>query len=228
MKRRSFLATSSAGFLAGCNTTQESVETDIQESANNRASVEDQTGQPAEQMESEADISIESDEWVEEGESVEYIVENRGEGQSGSIYLVTRWYDDDGNYIGSDQASIPTLHSGKKWSVEIEATVPFEAVEYDAYAEFETQYSYEELETRSVRVNLQDPAVTGIVSHNEGEEAEILIQAVTYDSEWITHSGIVDDYNIPDKDWRFYLPLVRVSNTSNRSGTDLELMFTVG
>ena len=222
MKRRVFLATSGTGLLAGCNDIQEPTENDTPQD-----SVADQNDTETEQMGPEADIRIESDEWLEEGESVEYLLGNNGEGESGSVNLVTRWYDDEGNYIGNDQVSIPTLRSGASWFIQVETTVPFEVAAYDAYVEYETHYSYEELETRSVEIDQQRSAITGIVSHDQGDETGIEIQAVAYDSGWITHAGTVGDSRVPEEDWRFYLPLSQVGSEEPTVGEDLDLMFHV-
>ena len=223
MKRRAFLSTSGVGLLAGCNDIQESAETDTPQD-----SLEDQNDTETEQIGAEADIEIQTDEWIVEGESVEYILGNNGDGQSGSVNLVTRWYDDEGNYIGNDQVSIPNLRSGASWFIQVETTAPIEVAEYDAYVEYETQYSYDELETRSVEIDQERSAITGIVSHNQGSETRIEIQAVTYDSGWITHAGTVGDSRVPDEDWRFILPLSQVGSEEPTVSEDLDLMFHVG
>ena len=222
MKRRVFLAASGAGFLAGCNDTQEPTESDGSQNP-----VEDQNDTDTEQMGPEADIRIESDEWLEEGRAIEYILGNSGEGQSGSVNLVTRWYDDEGYYIGNDQVSIPTLRSGSSWFVQVETTAPFEVAEYDAYVEYETHYSYDELETRSVEIDQEQSVITGVVSHNQEDETEIEIQAVTYSSGWITHAGRVIDGRIPNEDWRFILPLSQVGSEEDSVGENVDLMFHV-
>jgi hypothetical protein len=192
-------------------------------------SVEDQNddADEPEQAEPEANIILESDEWIEEGESVRYILGNDGEGQSGLINLVTRWFDEEGNYIGNDQVSIPTLRSGGSWFIQVETTAPFEVAAYDAYVEYETQYSYEQLETRSVEIDQERSEITGIVSHKEEDETEIEIQAATYNSGWITHAGSVRDGRVPDEDWRFVIPLSQVGSDENRVGEDVELLFHV-
>lgn len=222
MKRRVFLATSGTSFLAGCNDIQEPTESDESQS-----SVEDQNDTNTEQMGPGADIRIESDEWLEEGREVEYILGNSGEGQSGSVNLVTRWYDDEGHYIGNDQASIPALRSGSSWFIQVKTTAPFEVTEYDAYVEYETHYSYDELETRSIEIDQEQSVITGIVSHNQEDETEIEIQAVTYSSGWITHSGRVIDARVPDEDWRFILPLSQVGSEEDSVGENVDLMFHV-
>ena len=222
MKRRAFLSTSGAGLLAGCNDIQESVETDTPQD-----SVEDQNDNETEQIGSEADIEIQTDEWIVEGESVEYILGNNGDSQSGAVNLITRWYDDEGNYIGNDQVSIPNLRSGASWFIQVQTTAPFEVDEYDAYVEYETQYSYDELETRSVEIDQERSAITGIVSHNQGDNTGIEIQAVTYDSGWITHAGTIGDSRVPDEDWRFNLPLSQVGSEESTVGENLDLMFHV-
>lgn len=222
MKRRVFLSTSGAGLLAGCNDIQESVETDTPQD-----SVEDQNDNETEQIGSEADIEIQTDEWIVEGESVEYILGNNGDSQSGAVNLITRWYDDEGNYIGNDQVSIPNLRSGASWFIQVQTTAPFEVDEYDAYVEYETQYSYDELETRSVEIDQERSAITGIVSHNQGDDTGIEIQAVTYDSGWITHAGTIGDSRVPDEDWRFNLPLSQVGSEESTVGENLDLMFHV-
>ncbi len=222
MKRRAFLSTSGAGLLAGCNDIQESVETDTPQD-----SVEDQNDNETEQIGSEADIEIQTDEWIVEGESVEYILGNNGDSQSGAVNLITRWYDDEGNYIGNDQVSIPNLRSGASWFIQVQTTAPFEVDEYDAYVVYETQYSYDELETRSVEIDQERSAITGIVSHNQGDNTGIEIQAVTYDSGWITHAGTIGDSKVPDEDWRFNLPLSQVGSEESTVGENLDLMFHV-
>lgn len=216
------MSTSGAGLLAGCNDIQESVETDTPQD-----SVEDQNDNETEQIGSEADIEIQTDEWIVEGESVEYILGNNGDSQSGAVNLITRWYDDEGNYIGNDQVSIPNLRSGASWFIQVQTTAPFEVDEYDAYVEYETQYSYDELETRSVEIDQERSAITGIVSHNQGDDTGIEIQAVTYDSGWITHAGTIGDSRVPDEDWRFNLPLSQVGSEESTVGENLDLMFHV-
>ena len=222
MKRRVLLATSGAGLLAGCNDIQEMTETDTPQDA-----VENQNDDETEQVGPEAEIRIESDEWIVEGESIEYVIGNHGEGQSGSVNLVTRWYDEDGNYIGNDQMSVPTLRSGGSWFIQVETTAPFEVAGYDAYVDYQPRYSYEELETRSVEIDQQRSAITGIVSHDQEDETEIEIQAVTYSSGWITHAGSVGDSRVPEEDWRFVLPLNQVGSDETDVGENVELMFHV-
>ena len=217
------MATSGTGLLAGCNDIQEPTENDTPQD-----SVEDQNDDETEQAGPEAEIRIDNDEWITEGESVEYILGNHGEGQSGSVNLVTRWYDEDGNYIGNDQVSVPTLRSGGSWFIKVETTAFFEVATYDAYVDYQPRYSYEELETRSVEIDQQRSAITGIVSHDQEGETGIEIQAVTYDSGWITHAGVVADNRVPDEDWRFILPLSQVGSDENQVGEDVELMFQVG
>jgi len=226
------LATSGTGLLAGCNAIQQPTENDTPqdsvEDQNDDDSVEDQNDDETEQAGPEAEIRIDDDIWLTEGESVRYILLNYGEGPSGSVNLVTRWYDEDGNYIGNDQVSVPTLRSGGAWYIKVETTAFFEVAAYDAYVEYQPQYSYEELETRSVEIDQQRSAITGIVSHEQGGETGIDIQAVTYSSGWITHAGVGADNRVPDEDWRFILPLSQVGSDENQVGEDVELMFQVG
>jgi hypothetical protein len=222
MKRRVFLATSGTGLLAGCNDIQEPTNTDTPQDT-----VEDQNDDETEQVGPEAEIRIDSDDWIVEGESVEYILGNHGEGQSGSVNLVTRWYDEAGNYIGNDQVSVPTLRSGGSWFIQVKTTAPFEVAAYDAYVDYQSQYSYKELETSSVEIDQQRSAITGIVSHGQEDETGIEIQAVTYSSGWITHAGFIRDSRVPDEDWRFILPLSQVGSDETDVGEDVELMFHV-
>ncbi len=220
------MTTSGAGLLAGCNDIEEPAENDTPQESVEDQNDDDDTDEP-EQAEPEANIILESDRWIEEGESVRYILGNDGEGQSGLVNLVTRWFDEEGNYIGNDQVSIPTLRSGGNWFIKLETTAPFEVAAYDAYVEYESQYSYEQLETRSVEIDQERSEITGIVSHGQQGETEIQIQAATYNSGWITHAGGVRDSRVPAEDWRFVIPLSQVESDENRVGEDVELLFHV-
>jgi len=225
MKRRTFLATSGTAILAGCNSEEPAASegtavTEIEDST----TVKERTTSDRE----EGQIDIVETSWVTEGESAEFLIQNVGEAQSGALTLVTRWYDEEGNYIGNDQVSLPTLHSGKNWLIQVENTVPFDVADYDAYVDYESRYASVEVDTNSVEINKEASAVTGIVSHNQEGEAAINILAITYSSGWITHLGTVADNRIPEEDWRFYLSLTQVGVYEDSIGDELELMFTVG
>ncbi|WP_311174154.1 FxLYD domain-containing protein [Halobellus ordinarius] len=225
MKRRTFVATSGTALLAGCNSGgNEAPEGTPATEVTDSTSVNEQTTSSGEV----GKIDIVETNWVTESESAEFLIQNIGEGPTGSLTLVARWYDDEGIYIGNDQISLPTLHSGKSWSIRVENTVPFKVADYDAYVDYESQYTYDELDTRSVDIDEEIPAITGIVSHEQEGETAINILAVTYNSGWITHIGSVTDTRIPDPDWRFYIPLSQVGVYEDSVGDELELMFTVG
>jgi len=78
-----------------------------------------------------------------------------------------------------------------------------------------------------VEIDQERSAITGIVSHNQGDNTGIEIQAVTYDSGWITHAGTIGDSRVPDEDWRFNLPLSQVGSEESTVGENLDLMFHV-
>ena len=225
MKRRAFLATSGTALLAGCNSedpagSEGTAATEVEDST----TVNEQTTSSSEG----GKIDIAETDWVTEGESAEFLIQNIGEAETGALTLVTRWYDEEGNYLGNDQASLPTLHGGKNWLTRVENTVPFEVADYDAYVDYESRYASEEVATRAVEINTEASAVTGIVSHEQEGETAINVLAVTYNSGWITHTGTVTDARIPEEDWRFYLPLSQVGVYEDNVGDELELLFTVG
>jgi hypothetical protein len=225
MKRRTFVATSGATLLAGCSNgdTDASQESTTVENTDLTTQREETASK-----ESVGEIDIVETEWIEEGETVSFLIQNIGSTQSGSVNLVVRWFDESGDYIGNDQRSIPTLHRGSNWYIEVETTAPFQASEYGAYVEYESQYDYDDLDTHSIEINEEIPAVTGIVSHGQnGKETGIEILAVTYDSGWITHAGTVSDMRVPEEDWRFVLPLSQIATDENGVGDELELMFRV-
>lgn len=88
MKRRTFIATSSTALLAGCNAEEPTASegtaaTEIGDST----AVNEQTASAREV----GKIDIVETNWVTEGESAEFLIQNIGEAQSGPLTLVTRW-----------------------------------------------------------------------------------------------------------------------------------------
>ena len=87
MKRRTFVATSGTALLAGCNSGESGAaegtpvtETDDSASVNGQTTSSGDIGK----------IDIVETSWVTEGESAEFLIQNIGEGQSGSLTLVAR------------------------------------------------------------------------------------------------------------------------------------------
>ncbi|MFC7204006.1 FxLYD domain-containing protein [Haloferax namakaokahaiae] len=224
MKRRAFLTTSGATLLAGCSGSPTEPAEDIDRQTTQTTDIQTQTKTTQADVDT-AKVVIDDAKWKSEGESVEFLIGNNGEGMSGHVTVVARWYDSAGRYIGHDQASIPALHSGASWKIEVNTTSPFSVNNFDAYVEYEDRYISDELNAWSVEIDESIPAITGIVDHGRDDETAVDVLATTYDSGWITHVGTTVDTRIPDREWRFMIPLVKISDISKQVGENVELMF---
>ncbi|TKR27915.1 FxLYD domain-containing protein [Natronomonas salsuginis] len=224
MKRRKFVATSGAALLAGCNEIQgPDPDPDDPRPPENVSEEESPESGPV------GDVEIKQFEWIIDGKISQFLLSNVGEAPAGRVTLVVQWFDANGNYIGSDQASLPVLPPQTAWLIEIESSVPFETDSFDGYVEFDPQYEMDDLPVESLDIDQSVPGVTGIAPLDRDSETAIQATVLTFNSGWVTHAGQITENHIPEStNWRFLIPLTQVGGDESSIGDDeIELYFSL-
>lgn len=224
MKRRNFVAASGAALLAGCNEAQDTDPDPDDPAPENVTSEPD----PSENG-PVGDVVIQQFEWVTEGEISQFLLNNVGDAPAGRVTLVVQWFDENENYIGSDQASLPVLPPQSAWLVQIESSAPFETDSFEGFVEFDPEYETNKLPVESLDIDQSVPGVTGIAPLDRGSETAIQATVLTFNSGWVTHAGRITENRIPKgTNWRFLIPLTQVGADEPSIGDDdIELYFSL-
>lgn len=224
MERRRFLGASTAALLAGCGDTQ----TDSTQGENNSENETEPMDEQSQQVDGDAEIVISNSQWIEDESAVQFQIQNQGTTPSGRVDITLSWFDESGNYIGSDTASIGSLVDGRSWLGAIRPSTRFETNSYEASTQYNVgrRSSSTNTELLEYEVDEAEQAIVGKVKNLTEEYASIQGEASTYNGGWISHTGFVSDSDVPPgATWRFYLPLTTVEYGVEKIGDDVDIRF---
>lgn len=224
MERRRFLGASTAALLAGCGDTQ--TNPTVEENGENETASVDDEMEP--QVDGDAEIVISNSRWIEDESAVEFQVGNQGTTPSGPVSIILSWFDEFGNYIGSDTVSIGSLVDGSNWLGAVRPQTRFEPDSYEISTRYDVGRisASSNVELLDYEITEGEQAIVGRVENLTEEYVTIRGQASTYNSSWISHTGSVSDPNVPPgATWRFYLPLTVVEYGVERIGEDVDIRF---
>ncbi|MFB6236226.1 MAG: FxLYD domain-containing protein [Halopenitus sp.] len=172
-----------------------------------------------------SDLVIEEEEFVvdESGDQpapyVTATIVNRGDGASGPVQLVVRWYDADGNFLYEDdgrpalesQSELISLDAGETWRPRVYAInerseIADAEIEVDAEGEPLSPEDNVEVLGSELQVNGTTVTITGQVRNTSGKELlSVSVYSKIYDSDDVVLAGGHDqETDIPtDATWEF-------------------------
>lgn len=148
----------------------------------------------------------------------EVVAENIGDAASGQVKVESRWFDEDGNFLGDDTTYLPTLGAEETWIARVKAlTVDAEDIErFEITGEFDKEQPRAPegmtVKESELEVGEFSASIRGVAENSRDNEVSYVeAMAKLYDDEdQVIGGDWTNETDIPARtDWRFEIRLTQ-------------------
>jgi len=226
MKRRSVLLTTVGLGTAGCSSLPENNADQSSDQDTNVSNMDNSLTEEDHEVvtDTQIELSIDQNEWSDDGSSVEYVISNLDQEHAARINLVTQWFDNDGYYIGSSQNDLSILDAKRSWYVEVPRPESENVVEFSSYLSGSV-FRYDKPDAIEIlSIDTDTRTIEGLANNTSDSIMQMTVSAASYDGNWITHIGSATDRYIPaNTEWKFVISMSTVSSENDQMTEGIEL-----